>query len=274
MQRDHQGLERFREAPYSRCRVTLAAICALMIASVASGEPPTFAVDWRADALSVTAEKADIVSLLEAVRAKTGLEIQGFERLQMLPEAKRTISVTFESLPLEDALRSLMSGFSYGIVGFFQPKPGTPGVALFISSQPSAPLLRDDEARGEAQRTRGASTKARVEDEFGSPIALPAAPEQPEESRPYVRADERRANGIADPQDEGTAARQPGDAPAATVKAEDESGAPMTSVKAPEQQRAISPARMLPDEQTAKENAERQRAKPETPDGGRSAPPR
>ena len=273
MQRDHQGFERFRETQYSRCWVTLAAICALMIASVASGEPPTFAVDWQAAALSVTAEKADIVSVLEAVRAKTGLEIQGFERLKALPEATRTISVTFENLSLADALRRLLSGFSYGVVGFFNPNPGTPGVALFISSQPSTPLLRYDEARGEPQQARGASLTMRAQDEFGSAIALPAAPEQPEASRPYLRADERRANGIADPPDEGTTGGQPGGTPTVTVRSDDESGAATTSVTAPEQEPAISPARMRSDEQTANENAKRQNGRPETSEGGRSASP-
>jgi hypothetical protein len=272
MQGDYQGVERSRETQCSRRQVTLAALCALMIASVASGTPPTFTVDWRAPALSVTAEKADIVSVLEVVRAKTGLEIEGFERLQALPVARRMISVTFENLSLADALRRLLSGFSYGVVGYFEPKPGTPGVVLSISSEPSAPRHLDDEARGEPQRTRGASVRIRAEDELGSSIALPAAPEQSEASRPHVRADERKANGIADPPDEGTVAGQPGGTPAVTVRSEDESGA-VTSVQAPEQQRAISPARMLPDERTANENAERESARPETPKGARSASP-
>jgi len=266
MQADHQDVERSRETQYPRYGVTLAAICALMITGVASGEPP-FTVDWRAAALSVSAEKADVVSVLEVVRAKTGLEIHGFERLQMLPESQRTISVTFESLVLADALRKLLAGFSYGVVGFFEPKPGTPDVALYISSQPSAPLRRNDEPGGAAQGTRGPSVRTQAHDEFGSPIAFPEESERPEPSRPRMRADERRPNGIADPPDEGTAAGQRGD-PTVTLRSEEESGAAIT---APEQQPAISSARMLSDERTANENAERQNTRPETSEGGRSA---
>lgn len=248
---DNDRVTRPRDTPHYYWRVPLAAICALMLAGVASGEPTAFTVNWQASALSVTAEKADIVCVLEAVRAETGIAIQGLERLEALPEGRRTVSVAFENLLLSDGLKSLLSGYNFGLVEFLQPKPGTAPVWLYIG-QATTPVNREDEAKVRARQTRGASVTSHAQDEFGTPIASPDAPEQASvPSRPLARADE-------------TTAAQLTGAPSVTVNVEGQSGAFITPAAAPEHPRATSPARLW-DEPKANRNAEPQKAQPKTP---------
>ena len=178
MHGDHSDAARLPEAETARWQTPFAVICALVFANVVAAEPPATKVEWKASLLSVMAEKADIVPVLETVQSETGLEIQGLEQLRGLPEPKRTISVTFENLPLADGLRTLLSGFSYGVVEFYKPKPGTPGLSLYLGSQQGTPQRREDETKTGAPRGAAAVT-VHVEDESGNPIAIAAAPEQP-----------------------------------------------------------------------------------------------
>ena len=108
--------------------------CALLARQPPPRSRTPFSITWQESALSVTAEKVDIVTLLEAVRAKTGARRSGIERLNALPAEKRIVSVAFENLLLPDAVHELLSGFSYRLVGFFAQKPGTPDIMVFISS--------------------------------------------------------------------------------------------------------------------------------------------
>jgi len=171
----HSDAARLPEAETARWQILLAVICTVVLANLVAAEPPATKVEWRASLLSVRAEKADIVPVLETVQAQTGLEIQGLEQLRGLPEPERTISVAFENLPLADGLHTLLSGFSYGVVEFYRPKPGTPGVSLYVGSQQGTP---QDEAKAGPPRGAAAVT-VHVEDEFGTLIAPEAAPEQP-----------------------------------------------------------------------------------------------
>jgi hypothetical protein len=145
--------------------------CALLLAATSAAQSPPFSITWQESALSVTAEKVDIVTLLEAVRAKTGLDVQGIERLNALPAEKRIVSVAFENLLLPDAVHELLSGFSYGLVGFFVQKPGTPDIMVFISSAPSAPAERPDETRSTGERAPRPSVTVRTEDGSGTQLA-------------------------------------------------------------------------------------------------------
>jgi hypothetical protein len=207
MRGDHGGVERLGRAATSRWQILFTASCALLLANVVAAEPPATKVEWRESRLSVTAEKAEIVNVLEAVQAKTRLEIQGLERLQGLPEQKRTISVSFENLPLADGLRTLLADFSYGLVEFYKPKPGTPGVLLYVATQGGILSPAKDEPSAGPQRTQAGSVTVHVEDESGAPIAPVAAPEQLRAvSPPQMRPDERTTNKIAQQQNSRPAA--------------------------------------------------------------------
>jgi hypothetical protein len=254
MRGHHGGVERLGRVVTSRRQILFTAACALMLTSVVAAEPPATKVEWRESRLSVTAEKADVVIVLEAVQAKTGLEVQGLERLRGLPDGKRMISVTFENLPLADGLSTLLSGFSFGLVEFYKPKPGTPGVMLYVATQGGIPSRAKDEPGAESQQSPAASVTVRAEDESGAPIAPADAPEQPRQRTPSRREDEPGAGA------------QQSRAASVSVHAEDESGAPIASAAAPERPRAVSPPQMRPDERRANEAAQQQNSRPGAPE--------
>jgi hypothetical protein len=243
--------------------------CALLLAATAAAQSPPFSITWQESALSVTAEKVDIVTLLEAVRAKTGLDIQGIERLNALPAEKRIVSVAFENLLLPDAVHELLSGFSYGLVGFFVQKPGTPDIMVFISSAPSAPAQRPDETRSTGERAPGPSVTVRTEDGSGTPLdpETPGDGTTPTPSPPLQRAEERAESGSTGAQGANSSPQ-----PSVTVRVGNDSGQPIASV--PTQSSTASSAHIRPEEMAQKEAIEKQRSGSQGPDEGRKTPPR
>jgi len=260
MRDGRNSTERYRVNQLLRWGIALPVICAVMFASAASGSASSFTVDWRASALSLTAEKADLLRVLEEVQAKTGLEVQGLERLQSLPEDSRKISVSFENLPLADGLHKLLSGFNFGLAQYLEPKPGTTGTTLYVIGQASAPLYHEGEGR-DGSLARGLSATVRAQDELGIPITHSLAPGQGSiQARPSLRDDERRANSIVDMHD-GVTVLQPDGTSAVTVNVEDQSGASVMSTSS-ERRHAASPARVLSDERKPNEHTEPQNARP------------
>ena len=86
------------------------------VASASAQEP--IKVEWSDGRLSVIAERASLPQILQEVARKTGMEVRGLDQLKT-----EEVFVSFSGVPLGEALRNLLAGVDYGMIG----DPSHPG---------------------------------------------------------------------------------------------------------------------------------------------------
>ncbi len=98
---------------------------------VSAETPPT--IEWKAERLSVSAERAPLAQILREVARRSGIEIQGLDALQEL------VSVRFADLSLREGLETLLAQRDYAIVGDLSLSGGKPRVRVLVSGQRVTP---------------------------------------------------------------------------------------------------------------------------------------
>jgi hypothetical protein len=124
--------------PRYRCRegrfplaILLVLFSTVSFSRVSAEAPPT--IEWKAEMLSVSAERAPLAQILREVARRTGIEIQGLDGLQ------EPVSVRFADLPLREGLEKLLAERDYAILGDLSLSGGNPPVRVLVSGQRVTP---------------------------------------------------------------------------------------------------------------------------------------
>jgi len=133
-----------------------------VLVSPASAQPP-LVVEWKAQRLSVSAERAPLAQVLQEVARQTGIEVDGLQGLQ------QRVSVRFANLPLRDGLAKLLAHQDYAMLGDPSSAQGGEPVTLVILGRPASSAVAEE------QRTE--TDGARTVDQVALSGAAPTAPE-------------------------------------------------------------------------------------------------
>jgi len=108
----------------------------LALVSPAFAQAP-LVVEWKAQRLSVSAERAPLAQVLREVARQTGIEVDGLQGLQ------QRVSVRFTRLALRDGLAKLLAHQDYAMVGDPSSATGGEPVTLVILGHPPSPAVAD-----------------------------------------------------------------------------------------------------------------------------------
>ena len=120
-----------RSRPGSRLKWRWATGAVLLLLVASAFAQPSLVVDWKAQRLSVSADRVPLAQVLREVARQTGIEVDGLDGL------RERVSVRFANLPLREGLEKLLAHQDYAMMGDPSSQAGAPATVVVLGRSPS-----------------------------------------------------------------------------------------------------------------------------------------